>query len=89
MKNNGHVLATSLNYLKIRIVELWRCKILTGSVPWDYQDLMTACCKDYQVRTGESCDTVASITPLEEWYDNLSNAQKEAMKTEYAFVPVP
>lgn len=72
----------NITQLTVAIVEMWRSKILTGSIPFNYTFLMTRMCENYQERTGEQCNTVGTIEPLEKWYDTLTDNEKNNLQNE-------
>lgn len=75
-----HPIHLNITQLTFAIVELWRSKILTGSIPFNYTFLMTRMCDNYKERTGEQCNTVGTIEPLENWYDSLTDNEKNVIR---------
>ena len=79
---SGHTIELPLPTLKLKMVELWRSKIMTGEVPFDYELRMTSYCNRYKELTGTKCNTVGEIWELEKWYDKLTDEQKNAIRKE-------
>jgi len=71
--------------LMLHIVELWYSVEKTGSVPLFYEMSMTSYCQEYERRTGDPCDTVATIQPLEDWYGTLSEEDKTRIREDKSF----
>jgi len=85
---SGHTIKLPLATLKLRIVELWRHKLIHGYTPDDYESRMTRYCQEYFSQTGERCDTVGILAPVEDWYDTLSVNAKDKIRKDIVFCPL-
>lgn len=85
---SGHTIELPICTLMLKMVELWRCQVINGYLPSNYEWQMTRYCNEYQQRTGTKCNTVGEIAVLEEWYDGLSNDERDAIRKDLIIKPI-